>query len=205
MRLSGLYVILDTTIAKSKDLLEVASQIIDGGADIIQFRDKKLSMREIVQKALPVRKLTEKAKVLFTVNDRPDIALELDADGVHLGQNDICLNSARKILGKEKLIGISTHNLEQAKKAEAEGADYISVGPIFATPLKKDTKPVGLNLIEKVRNTIKIPFVAIGGINLGNIDQVLNAGAKTVAVIRAVLQAEDITRVTRELRKRLTS
>jgi thiamine-phosphate pyrophosphorylase len=139
-----------------------------------------------------MRDLLLNSKSIFIINDYIDIAKILDADGIHLGQDDISIGIARKILGKGKIIGISCHNLEQALRAQEKGADYISIGPVFPTSTKPNAKPISLRLIKKISRKIKIPFFAIGGINENNIIEVLSRGAKRVAVCRAVCQAKDI-------------
>jgi thiamine-phosphate pyrophosphorylase len=143
---------------------------------------------------IKIRKIAVRHGKLFFINDRPDLALAVGADGVHLGQDDLPVAVVRKLArgaGKKLSIGKSTHSLEQALAAEAERTDYIGVGPIFRTPTKAGYHPVGLDLITQVRRQVRLPFVAIGGIHLANINQVLNAGATRVAVVRAVFSAED--------------
>lgn len=195
-----LYVITDKKASKNRGHLEVIKSAIDGGADVVQLRDKDAGVRELVQVGNEIRLLTHRRHVDFIVNDRVDIALATDADGVHLGQDDLPLSLARKLIGKEKIIGISTHSLDEAIQAETDGADYIAVGPIFSTPTKPDYKPVGLELIRQVRMRIKIPFVAIGGIDENNIRDVVKAGATRVAVVRAVVGSDNITQATKQLK-----
>lgn len=195
-----LYVITDKKASKGRGHLEVIKSAIDGGADVVQLRDKDAGVRELVQVGNEIRLLTHRRHVDFIVNDRVDIALATDADGVHLGQDDLPLSLARKIIGKEKIIGVSTHSLDEAIQAEADGADYIAVGPVFATPTKPDYKPVGLELIRQVRMRIKIPFVVIGGIDENNIKDVVKAGATRVAVVRAVVGSDNITEATKRLK-----
>jgi thiamine-phosphate pyrophosphorylase len=196
-----LYVIIDKK-ASRKDPLTTAKQAIRGGADIIQYRDKEATVREMIFWGQKLRRFTCSRKVIFIVNDRTDVALAVDADGVHLGQDDLPVDIARKIL-RNKLVGISTHSLAQAIKAEKDGADYIGVGPVYSTPTKPDYPAVGLKLIKEVSRRVKIPFVAIGGIDSRNIDGVLMAGARRVAVVRAVVGAGDITSAARELKRKL--
>lgn len=184
-------------------MIYVAKEAIAGGADVIQLRDKDATAKELIKVARPIRQLTHKTKVLFIINDRLKIAKAVDADGVHLGQDDSPIKVARSILGRNKIIGLSTHSLSQAKEAQKSGADYISVGPIFATPTKPEYKAVGLDLIKKVKRAIKIPFVAIGGIDASNIDEILSAGASHVAVVRAVCGAKDIRRAASFLKRKL--
>lgn len=184
-------------------MIYVVKEAIAGGADVIQLRDKNATAKELIKVARPIRRLTRKAKVLFIINDRLKIAKAVDADGVHLGQDDSPIKVARSILGRNKIIGLSTHSLSQAKEAQKNGADYIGVGPIFATPTKPEYKAVGLDLIKKVKSAIKIPFVAIGGIDTSNIDEILSAGANRVAVVRAVCGAKNIRRAASFLKRKL--
>lgn len=176
-----LYVVSDPL----RSHLEAARGVIRGGGKIFQLRDKGASKKKYLQLAKAIRKLTKKAKVAFIVNDHLDIAQLIDADGIHLGQDDIPIPLARKLLGEEKIIGFSTHSFAQAVKAEKAGADYISFGPIFQTPSKPKTKPLGLKALKRVVKRIKIPVVAIGGISESNIHDVRKTGCQRIAVIRA--------------------
>ena len=196
-----LYVIIDRK-ASGKDPLTTAREAIRGGADIIQYRDKEATAMEMISWGIKLRKLASEKNVTFIINDRTDVALAVGADGVHLGQDDLPIGIARKIL-KNKLVGISTHSLAQAIKAEKDGADYIGVGPVYSTPTKPDYPAVGLKLIKEVSRMIKIPFVAIGGIDYDNIDGVLTAGARRVAVVRAVVGARNIRLAAQRLKERL--
>jgi thiamine-phosphate pyrophosphorylase len=198
-----LYVIIDRKSCGGRDPVCVAEEAIAGGADIIQLRDKDSTACEILEAGRAIRGLAKKNKALFIINDRVDIALALDADGVHLGQDDLPIESARSMIGREKLIGLSTHSLSQALDAQKRGADYIGVGPIFSTPTKPDYKAVGIDSIREVRDNIKIPFVVIGGIDRSNIDEVIAAGAGRVAVVRAVCGAEDVRGAAKRLKERL--
>lgn len=198
-----LYVIVDKKACGQRDLVYVAKEAIAGGADVIQLRDKEAATKTLIENGRSIRALTRKTEVLFIINDRSDIAKAVDADGVHLGQDDLPIEVARSILGRGKIIGLSTHSLLQAKAAQKNGADYIGVGPIFTTPTKPEYKAVGVDLIKKVRGEIEIPFVAIGGIDESNIDEILAAGASRVAVVRAVCGAKDIRGAARYLKERL--
>lgn len=198
-----LYVIIDTKACGRREPVNVAREAIAGGADVIQLRDKQANAKDLMKVGRVIRSLTRKKKVLFIINDRPDIAKAVDADGVHLGQDDLPIDIARSILGRKKIIGLSTHSVLQAMQAQKSGADYIGVGPIFTTPTKPGYKAVGVDLIKKVRNKIRIPFVAIGGIDESNIDEILDAGAISVAVVRAVCAAKDIKGAARYLKERL--
>lgn len=203
LRSFRLYIVTDRITTEGLDTVEIARCAISGGADVIQLRDKQVEAHEFLKVAHQLRILTRRTMTLFLINDRADIALACDADGVHLGQKDLPVKVARKILGRERLIGVSTHSLEQARAAQDNDVDYIGVGPIFATPTKPDYIPVGLDLIREVKSKLKIPFVAIGGININNIDEVIDAGAERVAVVRAVVGAKDVEKAARELKNRL--
>lgn len=173
-----------------------AAQKIDaalsGGVDVLQLRSKSLSDLELFNLGLEIRRLTERRKKLLIVNDRVDLALSLGADGVHLGQDDLPIQEARKLMGRRKMfIGISTHSLEQAITAEQSGADYIGFGPIFSTPTKPTYLPVGLDPIRMLAGRIKIPVVCIGGIDADNLASVQSAGATRVAVVRAIFAHPD--------------
>lgn len=189
----GLYVITDEEIAK-RTHEEIASEAIKGGADTIQLRDKKNSIEKIYREAKKIRSLIPKDKILFIVDDRVDIALASDADGVHLGKDDLPINVAREILGKDKIIGISCDSVQETIKAEKAGADYVSLGPIFPTMTKKDIpSPLGIKVIKEVKKAVSIPIVAIGGINEKNIKEVLKAGADSIAMISAILEYNKIS------------
>lgn len=198
-----LYAITDL---KTEDggILAKVDQALRGGADIIQLRSKSLSDQALLRLASKMLPLVHKYRKLFFLNDRVDLVLASGADGVHLGQDDLGYTAARRILGPLRLIGRSTHSLAQAVKAASEGHDYIGVGPVFRTPTKPDYQPVGLKLIRQVSGQIRIPFVAIGGIDETNVDQVIRSGAKSVAVVRAVFAARDVLSSTRKLVKAVT-
>jgi thiamine-phosphate pyrophosphorylase len=187
-----LYFITDSNLTK-KGILNDVKSAISAGVKIIQYREKEGTTREMFSKASAIKNMCVKANVLFIINDRVDIALATDADGVHLGDDDMPYHVARKLLGKNKIVGLTIHDLNEAKNAEVMGADYIGVSPIFKTTTKIDAgTPKGLNLIKEIKNNISIPFVAIGGINEDNIKSVLNAGAKSVAIISAIISKENV-------------
>lgn len=186
-KLSGLYFITDSKLSKQGILADV-KQAIEAGCSVLQYREKHKSSREMLQEAKRLAVLCKEKGVLFIVNDRLDIALAVDADGVHLGQRDMPVRDARRLLGKQKIVGTSNHSLGQAKQSLAQGVDYLSVGPVFHTNTKKDAgNPVGLGLLKEVKALSKLPVVAIGGINEGNVQLVLEAGADSVAVISAIV------------------
>ncbi|WP_223067929.1 thiamine phosphate synthase [Paenibacillus caui] len=187
-----LYAITGETFHPGRGLVEVMEEAIQGGADIIQLRDKTSSREELLRKAKELRELTRQYNVTFIVNDHVDIAMEVDADGIHLGQGDMALSEARQIVG-DKIIGISTHAIEEALLAEEQGADYIGVGPIYATNTKPDAvAPVSLSYVREVASRISIPFVAIGGIKLSNVDEVIIAGATRVCAISEIVGSSDV-------------
>lgn len=192
LKKSRLYLIIDKKTCGQKSLLEAADKIKSLGADIIQLRDKISDKAAILKDAYSLRRLLAKSKTLFIINDYLDIARITDADGIHLGQEDCSIKIARKILGKDKIIGLSCHSLKQAIEAQKQGADYIGIGPIFKTPTKPATSPIGLKIIREIGRRLKIPFFAIGGIDKNNIKKVVAFGAKRIAVTRAADQARDI-------------
>jgi thiamine-phosphate pyrophosphorylase len=198
-----LYVIIDPKLSLYPDIEEVASLAIEGGAQMIQFRDKESSDAKFLDLAARIKKITQSKNVPLIINDRVNIVKSIDAEGVHLGQDDIPLKEAREILGQEKIIGISTSNLEEAMEAEKQGADYIGLGPVFETSSKEIKNTIGTEMIKQVLSQAKIPVLPIGGINLNNIDQVIIAGSKRIAVISAVIAQNDIKKATQELLERL--
>lgn len=197
-----LYVIIDRDVIKERPLLKIVEDVFSGGADIIQLRDKSSDDGNFLECARDVKKIANKYKRLFLINDRVDIARIVDADGVHLGQNDIPIEKARKILGK-KIIGASTHNLRQAREAERKGADYIGVGSIFKSETKKDSSPIGLSILHRINKAINIPFFAIGGVSLRNIAEVKKAGGDRVAVVSSAIKARDVYSGVKNLKKQL--
>lgn len=191
-----LYVIISSNLMK-KSLEEVLQDVIEGGADAIQLREKTMSDREFLIIARQVRKVTAQSKTVFIVNDRVEIARKADADGLHIGQSDIDITTARSILGHNKIIGVSTHTISQARRAQQSGADYIGAGPVFSTTTKSYEPPVGLDYVQQVKKEITIPFVAVGGINIGNVQEVLHAGGRRIAICSAIICSENIIGVTR--------
>jgi len=200
-----LYGILDTAWLAGRDPAAVAAEMIRGGVEILQIRAKGIRHEEIREMVSPVLRVTRPARIPLIINDHPELARETEADGVHLGQDDMPVAEARRIVGSEAWIGKSTHSLEQALRAEAEGPDYMAVGPIYATPTKPDYPPVGLDLVRQVRARIRIPFFCIGGIKLENVDAVLAAGARRVVIVSGILQAPDIAGYCRHVRRLLAA
>jgi len=172
-------------VITSGDHIKVAREACEAGSRIIQYRDKDSSGKEMLRIADKIREITKKFNTLFIVNDFIDIAHKSGADGVHLGQDDVPPEKARKITPDNFIIGISTHSLEQAIDAEKAGADYIGIGPVFTTPTKEKYDPIGLSIVEEVIRSVKIPVVVIGGLNLNNIAELTKIGVKNIAMVRA--------------------
>jgi thiamine-phosphate pyrophosphorylase len=191
--LSGLYVILDPSVKPDRSLSDVLKAAAAGGARIFQYRNKMASMKEAYAEALPLRNTARELGVLFIVNDRCDLAMTVDADGVHLGQDDLPYRDARRLLGPEKVIGLSTHNTEQVRAAGDLKPDYIGFGPISKPGSKQDhDRVVGIECLKKVRPLTSLPIFAIGGIQIDQVQSVMQAGANGIAVVSAVLNAPDI-------------
>ncbi len=196
----GLHVITDESLMKGRTHLQIAEAAALGGAKVIQYRDKNASGRKMYETALALRELTAKSGVVFIVNDRVDIAAAANADGAHIGQEDVPLEAARRILGNEKIIGVSANSLEEALEAEKGGADYIGLGPIFETATKTDTDAaIGLEGLKKVAAALSIPAIAIGGIKQEHVQPIMRNGAGGIAVISAVVCAKDMVLATREI------
>lgn len=190
--LPALYAILDPEHTNGRSPSTVLRQLLKGGAKIIQLRAKAMTSRDFLQLALMARELTAPVDCKLIVNDRVDIALASAADGVHLGQEDLPLQIGRKLLG-DKLMGISTHSLEQAQEAEANGADYIGFGPIFGTATKNTGYTArGLEMLVRIKAAVDLPIVAIGGITEANVHEVWHAGADSAAIISDILRTQEI-------------
>ena len=187
MYLGGLCFITDRKACKLS-CEEMTLKVLRAGLKWVQYRDKEKSRREIYEEAIRLRKLTKDFNAVLIVNDYADIALAVDADGVHLGQDDLPVREAREIMWRDKIIGISTHSLEQAKEAEKGGADYIGFGPVFRTTTKDAGIPKGTDMLKEIKRQVHLPVVAIGGINIENIRSVLDTGVDAVAVASAILK-----------------
>ena len=188
--MKGFYFITDSTLSRAGNLSDIKSAL-SAKVRVVQYRQKQKNTQEMFKEALRLRRLCK--KTIFLVNDRVDIALSVNADGVHLGQDDLPYAQARRLLGKKKIIGITVHDLAQAHHAQRQGADYIAVSPIFKTSTKPDAgSAVGIELIKKIKKRIPIPLVAIGGINLFNAKEVIRAGADSICAIQAVVTASDV-------------
>ncbi len=195
-----LHVLTDRDWSRGRDMVTVARAALEGGATVIQLRDKTASTRQLVEEGLALRQLTSQYGALFIVNDRIDVALAVDADGAHVGQDDMPGELARRLLGPDRVLGISASTLEEARAGIAAGADYLGVGPIFPTLGKSDAgAPTGTQLLRDVSERYATPLVAIGGITVENAGLVIAAGASGVAVITAIVNAEDITAATKNM------
>jgi thiamine-phosphate pyrophosphorylase len=181
----------------------VIAAALAGGAGVIQVREKKMSDRELLAYGKLVREWTARSDALFIMNDRPDLALLTGADGVHVGQAELSVREARRIVGPSRLVGVSTHTIEQARQAVLDGADYIGVGPVFSSTTKSFMHLAGVEFVRQVAAEISLPAYAIGGINVENIDEVLSAGARRIAVSSSICSAEDPAEVARTLRSKL--
>lgn len=195
----GFYFITDSRISRAGTLADVKNAVA-AGVKTVQYRDKEASTQEMYALALKLRKICR--NVVFLINDRVDIALAVGADGVHLGQYDLPYAAARKLLGKKKIIGLTVHDLRQARQAEAIGADYLGVSPIFFTRTKQDAgRSVGVGLIRQIKKSVDIPVIAIGGINISNAASVVDAGADGLSAISAVVAYPDMKRRIREFQR----
>lgn len=198
-KLSGLYVIIDTEALKGRRHVEVARQAIQGGARVMQLRDKLLSKKELLPIAQELRDLCAENGVLFIINDYLDLAIAVDADGLHVGQDDLPVKIARRLLPVDKILGGSARTVEQARAVQSEGADYIGVGSMYPTSSKETAMVVGPERLRQIKEAVALPVVAIGGINADNVAEVLAAGADAVAVISAVLGAEDVAKACQQM------
>lgn len=202
---NSLYFVTSQEYAKQRTTYDAATLAITGGIDILQMREKQKPQEELIKLGKKLSFLCTRNDIIFIVNDDPYLAEKIGADGVHLGQEDILkypLEKTRQILGKNRIIGISTHSVNQFEKANSEDFDYIAFGPIF--PTKTKDYFIGIKDIEKVLEISAKPVIFVGGITLSNIDEALNKGARNIAVIRAIMQAEDIVRMVRTLKKKMT-
>jgi thiamine-phosphate diphosphorylase len=190
-RIAGLYVIVDPDACREQRPAEVARASLEGGAKILQWRDKHRDKGDQLSDALAIAEMCREHGAIFIVNDHADLALAVGADGVHLGQHDLPISAVRPYLGESLIIGVSTNNADEAREAEAASADYIAVGAIFPTASKAVTRPASLERIREIRAAVRVPIVAIGGIDASNLPSVLDAGADAAAVISAVCGAAD--------------
>ena len=201
----SLYLVTDRSLSRGRTTLDVVRQAVAGGVTCVQLREKHCSTREFINQARALQPLLKDQRIPLIINDRLDVALAVGADGIHLGQQDMALADARKIVGQTMVIGISAESVADAIRAEQQGADYIGVSPVFATPTKTDTaKPLGLEGIQKIRQAVAIPIVGIGGVNQRSAAAVLGAGADGIAVVSAIVSADDPKQAAADLKKIIT-
>jgi len=187
-----LYGIIDLGYVEASDTASIAEQMVEGGVDLIQLRGKNKSIEELVELSKELHELTAKSATPLIVNDYAEVASSTPVEGVHVGQDDDPIEIVRQKIARDILVGKSTHSLEQALDAQSEGADYIGFGPIFATPTKPDYAPIGLEDISRVHAEVNLPIFCIGGINIDNLQSVIDAGAKRVVMVSALLKAHNI-------------
>jgi thiamine-phosphate pyrophosphorylase len=198
-----LIAITEPLFANGRSLVEMMRDAVSGGATMVQFRDELNSSKEVIRLANQLKRIVQESEIPFIINDRVDVALAVGADGVHLGEEDMDPVTARRLLGENRIIGITVRNPSQAKQAEEKGADYLAVGSIFPSKTKREAKVAGLSTLKSVVNDVRIPVVAIGGINLKNLSQVLETGVKGVAVIQSLLNTKDIESRARKFRSKI--
>lgn len=198
-----LYAVTDRHWTGEKSLLQQTEETIKGGATFVQIREKNLAEEKFQEEAVLLKNLCGKYKIPFVVNDNVQLAEKIDADGVHIGQDDMNVQEARKILGKDKIIGVSAQTVEEAVLAEAQGADYLGVGAVFPTGSKDDAVEVPLGTLKKICAAVKIPVVAIGGISKDNIFELKNSGICGISVISAIFGQKDIISAAKDLKQRV--
>lgn len=187
----SVYLVTDTDMCPRENLIRVVDEAIRGGVTLVQLREKDISTREFYAEAMALKTLCAAKNIPLIINDRIDIALAADTDGVHIGQSDMPLDAARRLLGKDKLIGLSAGSVSEALEAERGGADYLGVGAVFHTSTKKDANDVGIDMLREVRAATNIPMVGIGGINTENIERLYGTGIDGVSVVSCIMASED--------------
>lgn len=198
LKVIDFYLVTDSGLSKKGTLSDV-SEAVEAGCKIVQYREKNKSIKEMISEAAEIKRICSD-RAIFLVNDRIDVALAVDSDGVHIGQEDMPIEIARKLLGEDKIIGLTVHNTDEAIEAEKKGADYVGLSPIFDTATKKDAgKGIGPDRIRDVKNAIRIPVVVIGGINKENSESVIRNGADSLVAISAVLCSDNVKRETKSL------
>lgn len=196
-----LYAVTDRTWLKNMTLYEQVEEALKGGATFVQLREKELDDETFLKEAFEIKKLCRQYDVPFVINDNVDIAIEINADGVHIGQNDMDAGCVRSLIGKDKILGVSAQTVEQAILAEKMGADYLGVGAVFSTGSKADADDVSHETLKAICDDVSIPVVAIGGIKAQNVLELMGSGICGVAVISAIFAAENIQKATAELKK----
>lgn len=201
-----LYLVTDRSLSRGRSTIEVVQAAVAGGVTCVQLREKHCSTREFIDQARTLKPFLKAQGVPLIINDRLDVALAVKADGLHLGQQDMAITDARSIVGNSMIIGISAESIDDAIRAESQGADYIGVSPVFATPTKTDTAPpLGLEGIRRIRRAVTLPIVGIGGVNHQTAGSVIGAGADGIAVVSAIVSADDPEQAARDLRAILGS
>lgn len=198
-----LYLVTDSPILKGRDFYKCIEEVIKSGVTIVQLREKNLDGKEFLEKAIKLRELTKKYNISLIINDRIDIAMIVDADGVHIGQSDIDSISARKLLGKDKIIGVSVRTLEEARIAKENGADYLGIGAMFSTSTKIDAKQVSFDTLDLIIKEIKLPFVLIGGITLDNVKELKKFNPDGYALVSGILSTDNITKRVKQWYERI--
>ncbi len=186
------YLVTDSDILRGRDFYNCIEEALKGGVTMLQLREKNASGKEFLEKAIKLRELTKKYNVKFIINDRVDIAMLCDADGVHVGQSDIPANKVRELMGEDKIVGVSARTVEEAIRAKENGADYLGVGAMFNTRTKLDAKSVSIEKLKEIKERVELPLVAIGGLSLSNIDKLKECNIDGYAVVSAILGAENI-------------
>ena len=203
----SIYIVTDSFLSRGKPPYQIVSEAIEGGASVIQYRDKRgLSTRSMIEEANRIMEVARKKNIPVIINDRLDIALAIDADGIHLGQDDLPIPIARKYLGNEKIIGASVRNIREMEEAIELGSDYLAISGIFPSTTKLDVGvPIGLDMVKKITKLSRVPVIGIGGINVANAGAVIRSGAAGVAVVSAVVGAKDPAAAVRSLRLAIRS
>lgn len=194
-----LYLVTDRKWLDDRKLEDDIEKAIIGGVTMVQLKEKNLSNDEFIKIANKVKRVCQKHQIPFIINDNLEVALSVDSDGIHIGQNDLPASLVRKLIGSDKILGVSVHNLDEARSAETDGANYLGVGAMFATNTKDDADNISFNKLNDICKNVKIPVVAIGGINCDNICQFKNINIAGVAVVSAIMKANDITAATKKL------
>lgn len=200
MSINGIHVITDTEISPGRRHIDIARAAVDAGAPVLQLRDKSIPDRQFYEIALAIRDITRGSGTLFIVNDRVDIAMAVEADGIHVGQNDLPASAVRQLIGGNLILGVSATAIEEAVLADKDGADYIGFGPIFTTATKPDAAaPTGIEQLAELKSMLNTPIVAIGGIGPSNIQMIARARADAAAVVSAVVSADDMNEAVKQL------
>lgn len=197
----SLYLVTERSLLCGIELEAAVEKAILGGTTLVQLREKNLSTKEFYDIAVNIKKVTDKYKVPLIINDRLDIALAVDAAGIHVGQSDMPCDIARKLVGENKIVGVSAHSVEEALKAQKDGADYLGVGAVFPTGTKKDAEDVSIETLKEIVKKVHIPVVAIGGVNQNNVDELVDTGINGIAVISAILGKRDIGKAAEDLKR----